>query len=146
MFEFLLSFKFNSQTSTLFIKLIEIKTCPIGDKPSPDFEPTFPVIEIDISDPNKSFTALDISFAISGLTTPYSWILFLSIFNILIFEGVEYVTTPPKKIQKHHRMILYLRQSCHLYNFRLQKLSNLPFLIFLILLIYLPIFPTLLLN
>ena len=97
MLEFLLPFKLNSQTSTLFIKLMEIKTCPIGDKPSPDFEPTLPVIEIDISDPNKSFAALDISFAISGLTTPYSSILFLSIFNILIFEGVEYVTTPPKK-------------------------------------------------
>ena len=76
---------------------MEIKTCPIGDKPSPDLEPTLPVIEIDISESNKSFTALDISFAISGLTTPYSSILFLSIFNILIFEWVEYVTTPPKK-------------------------------------------------
>ena len=67
MFEFLLPFKLNSQTSTLFIKLMEIKTCPIGDKPSPDFEPTLPVIEIDMSDPNKSFTPLDMSFAISAV-------------------------------------------------------------------------------
>ena len=46
-------------------------TFPIADLPSPDFEPTLPVTATEISDSNLFFTPIDISFAISGLTTPY---------------------------------------------------------------------------
>ena len=60
-----------SHVSILSLKLIAIKTFPTADLPSADFEPTLPVTATEISDSNLFFTPIDISFAISALTTPY---------------------------------------------------------------------------